>query len=184
MKLNITDKRFIIEELSKKTYNPKKIQLKEELAIILETEWLKILPKPIVRAFNCEETNQFIKYATGFDLVLKNDTNVIIFRLQINTKNIPTNEFSFWGSSLIPISNQLYSEIYKIVEPKLIELKLLQDSCSKFEYDLKCTLDSITTHEKLKNEFPEAYELLKKPLDNCTSIETLRTIINDNKKNK
>lgn len=73
------------------------------------------------------------------------------------------------------------SASYKLIIKETAKYLDKSSEYSKIKSSIRCVLDNITSTTQLKNEFPEAYEALKKGDNKCDSVEKVRAKLKSKK---
>ena len=145
--------------------------VKEKIQKVVE-EYLKQFVDPVVlKLYNDEKTNCYIKKMKGF--YLYDNPKNYLFTIHPNLpKEKP--EYSETDFSRDEDLNKLLKDLIKEYQTFISNKQTIRNKVS-------CVISDIKTYNKLKNEFPEAYDILIKQIDKevesddkCTSVEELR----------
>lgn len=161
MKLTKYIKNNIVIKLSDKVFEKKMNDLSNIIISKFTEEWLKLLPTEVVTIFNNPNTTNYINKAYRFSYLGCSFAVEVPAKTQYSIIIIPKN----------------YSTIVEKIDSLVKEYNELIKESNIFKEKLTCSLETINTSEKLRREFPEAYDVLPDLTDDCTTIESLRATL-------
>ena len=184
----------IARSLASSTFKQKEEFLLYKVRVHLVDKTREIMGEGLYMIF-CDKTRHFKStrnlslYPNGiFKAFFPKECSPNEIHPSINFPDIPLPQWDEWGEEILKITRP-DDELGKA----LTELYLLEVKIRDFRKKVHCTiLNSIRTDKRLKEEFPEAYDIMMKienrevemtVLSNppCDTIENLRSIVQSNK---
>lgn len=149
--------------------------IKEQTRLKIESSLVGDYPKDILELF---KTNpRFVKKSEGISIYSRDTEKNYLFTVYPNLPIYPDEE-----ASLSKMFEKPKGTKYQIIEDLVKEYIEVESKKNQLKSKIKCTLNTLKSYARVKNEFPEAYKLLVEKIDKevvsaddpCTDIESLR----------
>lgn len=161
---------LMVDHLAKKLET-----IKEQTRLKIESSLVGDYPKDILELF---KTNpRFIKESEGISIYSRDTKKNYLFTVYPNLPIYPDKDVNV--SKAFEKPNGLR---YQVIEDLVKEYIEVENKKTQLRSKIKCTLNTLKSYARIKNEFPEAYKLLVEKIDKevlnvddpCTDIESLR----------
>lgn len=161
----------VAQQMADSVYAEKKKALRDRRILILETALRRNIPEKVLRAFNDADINPYVCATSFVNYTCENGLHE-----DYAGYSLP-NSFPVQGNKTLYATTTVeeYEELIAIKK----QIGELADSQTMLERKIEGTILSLKSVKRLKEEFPEAYELLQEHIKNPEKRDTLALPISE-----